>query len=148
MKSKRYMVDARWDKQESGYLGIYATPGSPITIVQEDGEDIIFADKSEAVAEAAQALVERMNTMTATVVNDGVARMTPVEFMAALADLDITVPQFAWLIGQKDTGIERWVTGEKPVPHTACLILHAMEDPDTREAMFEKTSALTKKEDS
>lgn len=127
-----------------GFKGQFGSPGRIPDLVKERGEVIEFISEDHALAAAGEVLCEMLNA--APPLRDKVAyydRMTPSEFSNALSDLDITLTEFSWLWGTKETRSQKWIRGEDGIPHGVRVFLALLELPGALEKARETTSKVT-----
>ncbi len=59
-------------------------------------------------------------------------RITPSEVKSIIEWTGLTIPAFASLLGHDQRTVRRWLHGERAIPPTAAIVMHAIADNSIR----------------
>lgn len=139
--ARRAIAKALPNRNGPGYVAQWATAGLPPALLKlPDGSVKAFTDTASAEFAAMQKVLEAINNRRRSREPSHTVPMHPNDFAADLANLEITLAEFAALYGVKPERVVGWINRERDVPHAARVMLALLALPGALERAREVTS--------
>lgn len=150
--AKRYLAKALPTSRPGIFYGQFAFPGVEPRYVNVNGAPALFGSEDEAVAAAALAMIETLNSRPKERSNpESYTRLTGPEFAVLLAEAGITPTFFSYLNNSRLERVFGWMDASEEkdlAPHPVRVLLEIFkahpETIDTAEAVTERVTEARK----